>query len=275
MSLGEASNNNAEETNADESAGSGSDTTVSSCITANGQQRSDISSEAGLAESDALASDISMQERNEHPEFSFLVGDDHSGNVDLSKDMVSNFIQTDDTNVNKKAHQILPNEPVPKPLLTVTTDLLNSVDDPLHETTDEIKKWNENYVPSVGESAKDRRVRIGQAITNTILSVTAFTKYSLPYLETADGSSCQMRIYFPSNLYHSEFIDSTSSNKRRYESGKDTANGANAKKKKALSQHALFKMNIEKRASHPMMKVKLSFVTYNSIMMTVKLSLVT
>jgi 1-phosphatidylinositol-3-phosphate 5-kinase len=57
---------------------------------------------------------------------------------------------------------------------------------------------------------KEEKPRLGnkfkKALEDVLLSISPLVKYSVPYLETNEGSQCFMRSYFPQNLYQSELF---------------------------------------------------------------------
>lgn len=67
-----------------------------------------------------------------------------------------------------------------------------------------------NIAPSVPESTVTFAVelpcdnRFRTALNSTILSVSPFSQFSLPYLETENGKKCALRYRFPTNLFYSK-----------------------------------------------------------------------
>jgi hypothetical protein len=138
---------------------------------------------------------------------------------------------------------------------------LDATSDPLQQarehTTSESAGVSSEVV-DVEENSSDRRNRLRKAIADTTLSITPFTHYSLPYLETAEGSACQMRVYFQRDMYQSPSLDRVDSGgKSRHASTRDVTNGTFGNYHRLLftRQHSLFHCNIVDRANATPMKV--------------------
>ena len=54
-----------------------------------------------------------------------------------------------------------------------------------------------------------------KALKDVILSVSPYMKYSVPYLETEEGSKCKLRKYLPSELYWSESFNEKTEQKSK------------------------------------------------------------
>ncbi|XP_046687146.1 putative 1-phosphatidylinositol 3-phosphate 5-kinase, partial [Homalodisca vitripennis] len=85
----------------------------------------------------------------------------------------------------------------------MNVESVSDFSDPLHLymnlDDDVFKKSNNGQSLSVSEPAKSNRFR--KALDDTLLSVSPFLKFSVPYLETENGRNCLLRRYFPKQVY--------------------------------------------------------------------------
>lgn len=59
-----------------------------------------------------------------------------------------------------------------------------------------------------------------KALEGTVLSVSPYLKFSIPYLETEPGRNCLLRSFFPREIYHSaQFLDKVKENNKANSSG--------------------------------------------------------
>ncbi|XP_055916617.1 putative 1-phosphatidylinositol 3-phosphate 5-kinase [Eupeodes corollae] len=94
----------------------------------------------------------------------------------------------------------------------VTIENVNDFTDPLRSTDLENNKLSpdSSIVELAVETPYDNRFRT--ALNSTILSVSPFLTFPLPYLETEHGRKCPLRSHFPKELFYSKQLSSTSSN---------------------------------------------------------------
>lgn len=83
----------------------------------------------------------------------------------------------------------------------ITKENVQDFSDPLRATVI-APPVPETSVKFAVEQPCDNRFRT--ALNSTILSVSPFSQFSLPYLETESGKKCSLRSRFPGNLYFSE-----------------------------------------------------------------------
>lgn len=204
------------------------------------------------ASSDVAAS---ATKQDDQANFSFLVGDDHT----VAATAPAGGKATD------SSESVDANKPPPIGGLSSRNSglsfFLDATSDPLQQarehTTSESAAIS-SEVADVEENSSDRRNRLRKAIADITLSITPFTHYNLPYLETAEGSACQMRVYFPRDMYQSPSLDRVDSGgKSRHASTRDVTNGTFGNYHRLLftRQHSLFHCNIVDRASATPMKV--------------------
>lgn len=84
----------------------------------------------------------------------------------------------------------------------VNKENVKDFSDPLRSTTDEniLESSEESIV--VFQTPYDNRFR--SALSSTILSISPFVVFPLPYLETELGRKCILRSHFPNELYYSK-----------------------------------------------------------------------
>lgn len=141
----------------------------------------------------------------------------------------------------------LPMREIPKRKSAEITEL-KDFSDPLH-----------NYQKSKDESIFDSSVALTEhklkrphqfrkALDGIILSFSPYFKLEIPYLETETGSKCELRKYFPEQVYWSKLLDSDNANRgaTKNRSSADLEN---------LTRHS--KLNIEILPAHPLILTQL------------------
>ncbi|XP_060652864.1 putative 1-phosphatidylinositol 3-phosphate 5-kinase [Drosophila nasuta] len=112
------------------------------------------------------------------------------------------------------------------------------------------------------EMRYDNRFR--NALSSTLLSVSPFLTFPLPYLETEQGRNCKLRKLFPAELYFSKLWSTTSSALERPESLEADAVKSNAElankenDQQLLPAHAFVKMKITAAATSREIQTKLA-----------------
>lgn len=74
--------------------------------------------------------------------------------------------------------------------------------DPLHNLSEEGYKSSETEKLAVAELPFNSRFR--KALHGTILSVSPYIVFPVPYLETELGKKCKLRAFFPDEIYYSK-----------------------------------------------------------------------
>lgn len=111
------------------------------------------------------------------------------------------------------ARRILSERKSEDKILTVATENVHDFSDPLRSATHSINKNSEEDIPNMQlavETRYDNRFR--NALSSTILSISPFLNFPLPYLETEQGRKCVLRSLFPSELYYSKQFSSEKTN---------------------------------------------------------------
>lgn len=92
-------------------------------------------------------------------------------------------------------------------IMTTTTDVSADFSDPLRSTDNKSSKETSHNLELAVEHRYDNRFR--SALSSTILSVSPFLSFPLPYLETEQGRKCPLRALFPPELYYSKLWSNT------------------------------------------------------------------
>lgn len=90
-------------------------------------------------------------------------------------------------------------------LLKLPIESIEDFSDPLHlylTVDDEILRANNSQQFSVAEVPFSNKFR--KALDDTILTVSPYLTFSIPYLETDVGRKCKLRLFFPDEIYYSE-----------------------------------------------------------------------
>lgn len=123
---------------------------------------------------------------------------------------------------NNTDHEVVdkPSQPITKKLLErksedklVTIENVSDFTDPLRSTDLQNNKIpsDSSIVELAVETPYDNRFRT--ALNSTILSVSPFLTFPLPYLETEQGRKCLLRGHFPKELFFSKQWSTTSNDK--------------------------------------------------------------
>ena len=78
----------------------------------------------------------------------------------------------------------------------------------LTDQSDPLQSYQKSHDDSIFQSSLEmaeqkNRFKLKKALENVILSVSPYIHYDLPYLETEQGSKCELRRYFPEEIYWS------------------------------------------------------------------------
>uniref|UniRef100_A0A1I8PLT5 1-phosphatidylinositol-3-phosphate 5-kinase n=1 Tax=Stomoxys calcitrans TaxID=35570 RepID=A0A1I8PLT5_STOCA len=94
-------------------------------------------------------------------------------------------------------------------IMTTTTDVSDDYSDPLRST--DTKTVADDPATHKLELAVEHRYdnRFRSALSSTLLSVSPFLTFPLPYLETEQGRKCTLRALFPAELYYSKLWSNT------------------------------------------------------------------
>lgn len=83
------------------------------------------------------------------------------------------------------------------------TEPIQDFSDPLHSyNVDDVFKENTTQKMSVADLPFSNQFR--KALDDTILCISPYLVFSVPYLETENGRKCKLRNYFPTQIYYSE-----------------------------------------------------------------------
>lgn len=101
----------------------------------------------------------------------------------------------------------------------ITVESVQDCSDPLQSylnSSDEIPQKQNETSPveelSVAELPFSNKFR--KSLDDTILSISLYVKFSVPYLETETGRNCVLRRYFPNEIFYSkQFLDNSESNR--------------------------------------------------------------
>lgn len=168
--------------------------------------------------------------------------------------------QSDEEDLPQLRSNITNNSAKPKPIvverkseekiLTTATDVSADFTDPLRSADKNIlPEENSQNLQLAVEHRYDNRFR--SALSSTILSVSPFLTFPLPYLETEQGRKCPLRILFPAELYYSKLwsnhnnsnsINCNANNSERLESSEIILNDCDQLKLNA--PHEFLKMKI-------------------------------
>jgi 1-phosphatidylinositol-3-phosphate 5-kinase len=82
--------------------------------------------------------------------------------------------------------------------------------DPLHQYMNEDEDDVFNRISSSSQYLNVADIpllnKFKKALEGTILSVSPYMKFSIPYLETEPGRNCVLRSFFPKELYYSAYF---------------------------------------------------------------------
>uniref|UniRef100_A0A1A9W6H5 1-phosphatidylinositol-3-phosphate 5-kinase n=1 Tax=Glossina brevipalpis TaxID=37001 RepID=A0A1A9W6H5_9MUSC len=92
-------------------------------------------------------------------------------------------------------------------IFTTVTDVSHDFSDPLRSTSNSKHNEQSPNLELEVEHRYDNRFR--SALSSTILSVSPFLSFPLPFLETEQGRKCLLRSLFPAELYYSKLWSST------------------------------------------------------------------
>ncbi|KAL9891944.1 1-phosphatidylinositol 3-phosphate 5-kinase fab1 [Glossina fuscipes fuscipes] len=95
-------------------------------------------------------------------------------------------------------------------IFTTVTDVSHDFSDPLRSTSNKKRDEQSPNLELEVEHRYDNRFR--SALSSTILSVSPFLSFPLPFLETEQGRKCPLRSLFPAELYYSKLWSNSSTN---------------------------------------------------------------
>lgn len=87
----------------------------------------------------------------------------------------------------------------------LTVQSVNDFSDPLHSSYDNDSSIMEQHQLSVSELPFSNKFR--KALDDTMLCVSPYVIFPIPYLETEPGKKCLLRKFFPTEIYHSQQFD--------------------------------------------------------------------
>ncbi|KAH8233686.1 hypothetical protein KR026_011308 [Drosophila bipectinata] len=152
-------------------------------------------------------------------------------------------------------------------ITTIVSENVADFTDPLRATQAEALATSPCAPPVVEALAVEPRYdnRFRTALSSTILSVSPFLTFPLPYLETEQGRKCKLRNLFPAELYFSkQWSRSGLSNLERPESlgeseaGKSEPINKESTQAKLLPAHDFVKMKITAPANNRDIQTKLA-----------------
>ncbi|CAH0546520.1 unnamed protein product [Brassicogethes aeneus] len=116
----------------------------------------------------------------------------------------------------------------------ILSEEIKDFTDPLHSTYDnsESQKTTEQF--SVAELPFSNNFR--KALDDTILCISPYTLFPIPYLETEVGKKCSLRRFFPTEIYFSEQFNDNNDRKSKWKEETEVVskNISTAEKKKPL-----------------------------------------
>lgn len=87
-----------------------------------------------------------------------------------------------------------------------------------------------------------------KALDETILSISPYLQFFIPYLETDSGKKCKLRSFFPAEIYYSkQFLPRTESN--AFKNGKDASNESKTPDLKLNAAHPFVSACLSARIS--------------------------
>ncbi|XP_062544870.1 putative 1-phosphatidylinositol 3-phosphate 5-kinase [Armigeres subalbatus] len=121
---------------------------------------------------------------------------------------IDNEHQQKDSNMSKKSEEAIKK-------INVNIENVGDFSDPLRaiDISPSAFESENSFVLSV-ETPFDNRFRT--ALSSTILSVSPFLYFPLPYLETENGRKCALRCFFPNELYYSTQWSDRTHDKQNY-----------------------------------------------------------
>ncbi|XP_075148287.1 1-phosphatidylinositol 3-phosphate 5-kinase fab1 [Haematobia irritans] len=136
-------------------------------------------------------------------------------------------------------------------IMTTTTDVSADFSDPLRSTdTKAAIDDNSQKLELAVEHRYDNRFR--SALSSTILSVSPFLTFPLPYLETEQGRKCALRALFPAELYYSKLWSNSKS------SSSVNSNSHNLERLESTDILTTDMEQLELNPSHEFLKMKIT-----------------
>lgn len=125
--------------------------------------------------------------------------------------------------------------------------------DPLHQYLNEDDEDVFNHTSPNGQrlSVADFPLfnKFKKALQDTVLSVSPYLKFSIPYLETEIGRNCVLRSFFPRDIYYSaQFLDKV----------KETRTNSVGVKDEQLASDSRERTSIVLKSQHPFAQIRLT-----------------
>ncbi|XP_074643443.1 1-phosphatidylinositol 3-phosphate 5-kinase-like isoform X3 [Tubulanus polymorphus] len=97
--------------------------------------------------------------------------------------------------------------------------------DPLHnyQKSHDESIFLSKFGLKVQEQVTNDSLKFKKALGDTLLSISPYIKYDIPYLQTVSGASCELRKYFPDILYSSALFDANSFKTKNYNHDSDNS----------------------------------------------------
>ncbi|XP_044763369.1 1-phosphatidylinositol 3-phosphate 5-kinase [Coccinella septempunctata] len=87
----------------------------------------------------------------------------------------------------------------------LTVQMVNDFSDPLHSSYNDSSAVEQHQAFEVSELPFSNKFR--KALDDTILCISPYVIFPIPYLETESGKKCLLRKFFPTEIYHSPQFD--------------------------------------------------------------------
>lgn len=101
----------------------------------------------------------------------------------------------------------------------IVAEAINDFTDPLHNPESQVPSTEAFSVAELPFSNSFRK-----ALDDTILCISPYVLFPIPYLETEMGKKCPLRQFFPAEIYYSEQFNNIKKNKWREENEESTKN---------------------------------------------------
>ena len=168
-----------------------SDLLINKCVTSPNLEQLNF---PGFDQSLASSSDLSQSElKSDHSQF---VKKDEEERTKLKLCMSESVLNCDKSSSPRSDRSPFLRRKVESTYLTDQSDPLHSYqkshDDSIFQSSLEME-----------EQLQKHRFKLKKALESVLLSTSPYIHYDLPYLETEQGSKCELRKYFPEEIYWS------------------------------------------------------------------------
>ncbi|XP_020286766.1 1-phosphatidylinositol 3-phosphate 5-kinase isoform X2 [Pseudomyrmex gracilis] len=132
-------------------------------------------------------------------------------------------------------------------------EFISDRSDPLHQylNEDDEDVFNRSISNDQRLSVTDFPLfnKFKKALEGTVLSVSPYLKFSIPYLETELGRNCVLRSFFPREIYYSEqFLDNV----------KETRTNSVSVNDQVASENSRERMNVKLKSQHAFVQARLT-----------------